>query len=114
MANQEHKEWLLWLGPGATVLSGLIVPRPVRERRSGHVGVASARNVGEKALPPRLTVHGQAGSRPSRQRSRQALPWHQFMGCSGLAGQGHYEVYADAIFGAAADVLLAPPMQDES
>ena len=45
---------MLWLGPGATVLSGLIVPRPVRERRSGHVGVASARNVGEKALPPRL------------------------------------------------------------
>ena len=27
---------------------------------------------------------------------------------------GQYEVYADAIFGAAADVLLAPPMQDES
>ena len=25
-----------------------------------------------------------------------------------------YEVYADALFGAAADALLAPPMQDES
>ena len=88
MANQEHKEWLLWLDPDATVLSGLIVLRLLRERRSGHVGVASARNVSEKALPPRLTVHGQADSRPSRRRSRQALPWHQFMGCSGLAGQG--------------------------
>ena len=74
MANQEHKEWLLWLDPDATVLSGLIVLRLVRERRSGHVGVASARNVSEKALPPRLTVHGQADSRPSRRRSRHMCP----------------------------------------
>ena len=27
---------------------------------------------------------------------------------------GQHQVYADALFGAAADVLLAPPMQDES
>ena len=27
---------------------------------------------------------------------------------------GQYEVYAEALFGAAADALLAPPMQDEN
>ena len=27
---------------------------------------------------------------------------------------GQYEVYADALFGAAADALLAPPMPDEN
>ena len=38
----------------------------------------------------------------------QVLSWRMPMDA------GQYEVYADAIFGAAADVLLAPPMQDES
>ncbi len=27
---------------------------------------------------------------------------------------GQYEVYSDALFGAAADALLAPPMPDEN
>ena len=27
---------------------------------------------------------------------------------------GQYEIYAEALFGAAADALLAPPMQDEN
>ena len=27
---------------------------------------------------------------------------------------GQYEVYAEALFGAAADALLAPPVRDES
>ena len=27
---------------------------------------------------------------------------------------GQYQVYADALFGAAADALLAPPMPDEN
>ena len=38
----------------------------------------------------------------------QVLSWRMPMDA------GQYEVYADALFGAAADVLLAPPMQDES
>ena len=38
----------------------------------------------------------------------QVLSWRMPMDA------GQYEVYADALFGAAADALLAPPMQDES
>jgi len=38
----------------------------------------------------------------------QVLDWRMPMDA------GQYQVYADALFGAAADALLAPPMQDES
>ena len=38
----------------------------------------------------------------------QVLGWRMPMDA------GQHEVYADALFGAAADALLAPPMQDES
>ena len=38
----------------------------------------------------------------------QVLKWRMPMDAE------QHEVYADALFGAAADVLLAPPMQDES
>ena len=45
---------------------------------------------------------------PVRQCGAQVLSWRMPMDAE------QYEVYADALFGAAADVLLAPPMQDES
>ena len=38
----------------------------------------------------------------------QVLGWRMPMDA------GQYEVYADALFGAAADALLAPPTQDEN
>ena len=38
----------------------------------------------------------------------QVLSWRMPMDA------GQYEVYAEALFGAAADALLAPPMQDEN
>ena len=38
----------------------------------------------------------------------QVLDWRMPMDA------GQHQVYADALFGAAADALLAPPMQDES
>ena len=38
----------------------------------------------------------------------QVLGWRMPMDA------GQHQVYADALFGAAADALLAPPMQDES
>jgi len=38
----------------------------------------------------------------------QVLDWRMPMEA------GQYQVYAEALFGAAADALLAPPMQDES
>ena len=43
-----------------------------------------------------------------RQCVVQVLDWRMPMDA------GQYQVYADALFGAAADVLLAPPMHDES
>ena len=43
-----------------------------------------------------------------RQCGVQVLDWRMPMDA------GQYQVYADALFGAAADVLLAPPMHDES
>ena len=41
-------------------------------------------------------------------RCMQVLDWRMPMDA------GQHQVYADALFGAAADALLAPPMQDES
>ena len=38
----------------------------------------------------------------------QVLDWRMPMDA------GQHQVYADALFGAAADALLAPPMQDEN
>ena len=43
-----------------------------------------------------------------RQCVVQVLDWRMPMDA------GQYQVYADALFGAAADALLAPPMQDEN
>ena len=45
---------------------------------------------------------------PVRQCGGQVLDWRMPMDA------GQHQVYADALFGAAADALLAPPMQDES
>ena len=43
-----------------------------------------------------------------RQCGVQVLDWRMPMDA------GQYQVYADALFGAAADALLAPPMPDEN
>ena len=45
---------------------------------------------------------------PVRQCAVQVLDWRMPMDA------GQHQVYADALFGATADALIAPPMQDES
>ena len=65
---------------------------------------------------PRISSpHSQCGgsalphsSLPLCANAVQVLDWRMPMDA------GQHQVYADALFGAAADALLAPPMQDES
>ena len=65
---------------------------------------------------PRISLpHSQCGgsalphsSLPLCANAVQVMDWRMPMDA------GQYEVYAEALFGAAADALLAPPMQDEN